>query len=207
MAFNFEHVLEWRRFEETYLMTLHSSSATVGPSDAHTAWGLAVAELWGPGTGGNPGVRSIMSTRIQSSRYTTYLLDAPLGRKISKFETTLVTAGTDASNEMIPAVALVVQLLSVGTTGRHNGRIYLPAPAFDQWDQGFLKDPPVTQALNSTKAALLKLYAANVQPAVVDQRTGQHNQITDVAALNRAYFLRSRDKSFHYGRTITHVFP
>lgn len=207
MTFYFEHILEWRRFEETYMTTLHSTSATVGPADAHTAWGLAVAELWGPGTGGNPGVRSIVTTRVSTSRYTTYSLAAPLGRKISKFETVSVIAGTDVSNEMIPAVSLVVSLVSLGQLGRHTGRLFLPAPAFGQWDQGFLKDPPVAQALASTKAALLKLYAANVVPSVVNQQTGQHSGITDVTALNRAYFLRTRDKSFHYGKTSLHVFP
>lgn len=207
MTLFFEHVLEWRRFEETYMMTLHSRSTTLGPFDAHTAWGLAVAELWGPGTGGNPGVRSLVSTRVLTSRYTTYLLESELGRKISKFETALVTAGTDVSNEMIPAISLVVQLISLGQSGRHNGRLYLPAPAFDQWDQGFLKDAPVNQALASTRAAMLKLYAANVVPCVRNQTTGEFNGVTDLAALNRAYFLRSRDKSFHYGKFTSHVFP
>lgn len=207
MTLYFQHVLEWRRFEETYMTTLHSYSETLGPFDAHTAWGLAVAELWGPGTGGNPGIRSVVSDRVATSRYMTYLLLQPLGKKVEKFETVSVIAGTDVSNEMIPAISLVVSLNSAGKLGRHNGRLYMPAPAFDQWDQGFLKDAPVSQALNSAKAALLQLYNAGVVPAVTNQQTGEQSQVTDVSAYNRAFFLRSRDKAFHYGKSELHVFP
>lgn len=191
---------------DVWVTGVHSVDPTNSVVGAHSVWLNAVAELWRPGSAGNAGWASVCPTGVVATKAVTYTLLPLSTRKSGKTETSLSLAGTAFGDAIPPTVAALALLDSLGNLGRHSGRMYLPAPSTQNWNNGRLAAGAITTLGTCVTKALKAMYAGGLHPCMLQANTLQANEITDIRASNKTAALRSRDN----GPVIyaaSHIFP
>lgn len=203
----FYHQLQgvWRA--QPWMVTLYSFHASASLSGVHFTWGLAVTELFGPGTAPNTGIQPLLSTQVQATRYTTYQLSATSNKKIDKEQTNISVFGTSAGVELPIGLACRVRLITGSTLPPGTGRMYLPPPTASNMSQGAWTAGAIATINAAVKAAFLKMYSPSLIPGVYSRKTLQLNGITDIATANVPGWIRSREKPDTSTYTPAHVFP
>lgn len=144
---------------------------------AHTAWTNAVAELWGPPTGGIPSVGDFCLNTYVATNIITYTLVPGGTQKVNKASTSINVPGTSTIEALPCQVSWVVTFLASGTAIPNRGRMYLPA--FDTFfvSAGAISAPAGDNVLGAVKAGLAKLTVDSYTPVVFDRKHARSNPI------------------------------
>lgn len=207
MTIFFQHLLYGTSFVSNQWITgVYSWSPTLGPNSAHTVWLQGIGELWSPGSVGNAGWASCQNPGVVATKAITYQLDSTRTRRLSKIETALNLAGTDAGDAVPPSVAAMVLLDSVGQLNNRSGRMYLPAPSTGGWDSGRLDATRWALLGTCVSKMLLAMLAGSVHPTVLQRDTRQNNDVTDIRASNKCAAILTREDAPAAYHT-AHIFP
>ena len=191
---------------EEWITGLHSIDPSNSVIGSHDVWLSAIGELWAPGSVGNAGWASVVTSSVTTTKATTYTLLAGTTRKVGKIETPSDLSGSGTGSTISPAVAAMVLLDTLGEPGNRSGRMYLPGPASDFWDNGRIEATTFALLGTCVSKALLAMYAGGLHPCTIQADTSQVNEITDIRPSNKAAVRKSRDDAPPvYGNV--HIFP
>lgn len=203
----FYHLLEGVDGAENWAITLFSFHDSASLSGVHFTWGLAVAELYGPGTGGNPGIRGLLPPDNKAVNYTTYQLALDSSKKIDRARTDLGTVGTSAGTPLPSGIAPRIHLITQGILSPSNGRMYLPSITANNYAARKITAAAIAIINTALVAALQKMYAPSLLPVIYNRKTLGFNEITDIATSDTPGHLRSRQDPRKALYTSAHVFP
>lgn len=126
---------------------VHASSS----SDLATTlinWAAQVNDFW---TNATHGVETLYSTATALTSISAVQLDATF-HAVQEVVSPVVLLGTDATNEGPNQDAVLVSLRNIFAGERNRGRMYLPAPAEDTFDEGVLGFAEATRVSTAINA-------------------------------------------------------
>lgn len=203
----FYHLLEGTDGPENWSVTLYSFHASAPLSGVHFTWGLAVAELYGPGTGGNPGIRGLLPPDNVAVQYTTYQLALDSAKKIDVLRTALGTVGTSVGTPLPTGLAPRIHLITQGILSPSRGRMYLPSITANNYAARKVSAAAIGVINTALQKALQVMYAPALLPIVFNRKTLGQSEITDIATSDTPGHLRSRQDPRNARYTQVHVAP
>lgn len=207
MPINYMGLIEGHWQNLNWVITLRFQTIGTPPVASMDAWDAAAKEIWGPGTAGNAGWRQFTNAATVDDSHAVYQFTGDWKTKLGVQRKAAGVAGTNVNHGSHIGMAAGVGMISVGTSGKHMGHIYLPNPTVDHCYDSGLEAIVLTTTLTAVKQALTSLYASGYAPGVVDQKTGEFRSTTDIRMSNKPVFRRSRGTGQFITYFPEHVYP
>lgn len=160
----YAHVAKGTWSGVSWSFTLHSTgSLSVG--DANAGWAGALGDWWD-----DYGAYQMPASVLAEA--STATIDQSTGKQISRAETAIGTAGTDATGVLLPPqLAVVCSLRTSLATRAGRGRMYWPGPASDALTSGKIGTTPQAVFVTAGSALFSALGAASMIPVLYSRTT------------------------------------
>ena len=160
----YAHVAKGTWSGVSWSFTLHSTGS-LSAGDANAGWAGALGDWWGD-------YKAYQTSAVVLSEASTATIDQSTGKQLTRAETAIGVAGTDATGVLLPPqLAVVCSLRTDLATRAGRGRMFWPGPASDALTDGTLGATPIAAFVTAGSALFSAMGASSLIPVLYSRTT------------------------------------